>query len=191
MSDDDVRRVLVRAVLEPEFRDLVRRAPDEAFGGLDIDDDDKAALREGGPGMLRLLARALGGDTPAAPAPDAAPPPPATSAAAPVPVALAPIALQLQIQPYAVPSPEGLRVTCAVTVQAVAPQQQTASPAPAAPRPTAWTAWDHDLDSAPTRAAAAAVRSAAPQERAARIADLLRSMTSRERIGGGDAPGRA
>jgi hypothetical protein len=197
----DVTTVLVRAAIDPEFRDLVRRAPEEALRDYDLSDEDEATLRAGDAGMLRLLAAAVRevdpGTPAAAPAPADAAPAPADAApappppAAPEPVPLPPLALTLHIQPFAAQTPEGLRISCAVSMQ---PLQAAAPPAAepaAATRPTSeWTAWDHDLDSDATRDAASAVLASAPGQRRERILALLRSMTSRERIGGTSA-GRA
>jgi precorrin-3B methylase len=80
---EELRRFLVKAVVDDEFRELARREPERAFAGFALADDEKDALRGRGPEVLGLLGRALGVPAPGQPAPEPesaaapGPPPPA------------------------------------------------------------------------------------------------------------------
>ncbi len=213
--DGDLAAFLVRSVLDPAFRDLVKQSPQEAFQGFDLSADEQATVRRGDAGMLQLLAAAssasragsdAGGGTSSV-----APPPPADGSAAPgtapdfasvrraaaappaAPVtALPPITLQLKIQPWAQQSPEGLRLSFTSTIEHAGAQDPGAQPAGEqaasadSAAPQAWSAWDHDLTSDQAIRAASAARAAEPQDRRHHILELMRVMCAQEQIGGDD-----
>lgn len=185
MDADDFSLFLVRAVLDPEFRRLVRETPDEAFAGYALTDEQQAAIRSGDGGMLRLLGTVIRADDVSSPpwvsAPDPDADAPATAIDVPVP--LAPIALQVVVQPWAQQTPEGLRLSFTSSVQhSAAPATTAADAAPPTPRRD-WSAWDHDTGSEEARAAARAVQDAPAGERRARILALLRTVAGAERPG--------
>jgi len=198
-DDGNLTQFLVRAVLDAEFRHLARRSPDEAFKGYDLRDTDKAAIRSGDAGMLRLLGAALASTEDSASQTtredDSAESPPSAAAAAgttPPPVPLQPIALRVTIQPWAQQTPAGLQLTFTSAIEhagePAGEQPDATEPAASGPTPRRpWTAWDHDVESGASRAAAAAVHEAAASDRHARVLELLQAVTSGEHLGGDDA----
>jgi hypothetical protein len=50
---NDLRAFLVRATLDEEFRERVRRAPDEAFAGFELAKDEREILRRQGVEVVR------------------------------------------------------------------------------------------------------------------------------------------
>jgi hypothetical protein len=55
MTVQDVTEVLLRARDDPEFRHLLRTAPDRALHGYDIEPDERAAIISGDVARLKQL----------------------------------------------------------------------------------------------------------------------------------------
>jgi hypothetical protein len=177
----ELRRFLVKAVLDDEFRRLARTSPNAAFEGFDLTEEEQDALRRRDQDVLALLGRALRGDAvpepPPASAPDFSAPP---AAQQPTSFPLPEITLALHVAPQALQLPDGrLQVTYAASVQPLqeAPRGETEPPpAAAAAPPSTGTEWGHGVDSPATRAAARSVKDAPPEERFDRLLDLVEAL---------------
>ncbi len=138
-----LRDLLIRAALDPDFRERVRREPDAALTGYDLTSDEREALHRCDASLLPHIARAAlpprtGGSVPPRPP---LPPPPSEQR-------------RLRLRPRAVRAGDTLSVGWTVTL--VRPSERTA---PAEP-----------VD---VGAQVAAVHEATPGEREAALRALL------------------
>jgi len=60
---NDLRAFLVKATLDEEFRERVRRTPDEAFAGFELAEEERAILRRQGVEVLALIGKVLEEET--------------------------------------------------------------------------------------------------------------------------------
>lgn len=190
----DLRDFLVRVALDDVFRDLVRRAPDEAFSGYALDEAQRQTLRRPDASWLGLLGGAVREAAPEvhAPAPEVPPGP-----------SLPEARLLLVLRPYAIPDTPGPAIGWAATLQPwpsevdptalsfvvrVTPQgvavgdslsgsyTATIQPAPIAEAPETSVFADGGGAPPDVSRAAAAVLGAPPAQRYDRIRDLLAAL---------------
>lgn len=199
MSDDALRRFLVRLVMDDGLRQTLRDDPEAAFDGSGLTAEQREVLVARDERMLALIAGTFD-------APREAPPP------APDPVQVEPsylmirlvpqawqdeagqlqLAYQASVHPWPSETPPGavsflmrvapravhagggqVRLTYSASIQ---PAPRGEAP-PAAP-PSEDSPWGHRVDDAAARAAAEAVKAAPPEERYDRLLDLISAITS-------------
>ena len=168
MSFDEL---LVRAALEPELCARIVADPRGAAVGFDLTEDEiEALVARDGRLVARvgqaLRARGEGAST------DAAPPPPA-------PMRLPAVRVVLTIQPFAATLPDG-RIQLCYTAGLEPLPATPASPRAIVPEPAKpLDPWGFDPRAPGVDEAVAAVRSAPPEERIARLLDLAARVGAR------------
>jgi hypothetical protein len=153
----DLRRFLIQASMDPDFRERFRTDPDAAMAGFSLTNEERAALKRPD-ATLPLVAREAPGIREAA-ASDSSSESPAH------PPSPHHVAFFLRVFPEVVTAPDG---TLYVSHSGVLdpPHLAVAHPIP----------WQHRLGLPETQAAAEAVSEARPEDRRARILDLIQHL---------------
>jgi hypothetical protein len=142
-----LRDVLVRAALEPAFRQAVLDDPARALEGLGLSDHERDALTKGDERVLALLG--LARDDPD-PQPLTVQQPLPTAQ----PVALPEVCFVVRVMPSVVQTPAGLQITCNAAVQPFQGELPTQAAPVAAGPVTLSTSWGHQAGPSVDQAAA-------------------------------------
>ena len=188
MEKSEIRKFLVRVLLDDGFRQRLADSPEEAYAEYKLTDEQKKILNRQDEAMLALIGAAVHEAQTGSPAqeppqeaefttdtveatvltPQPAPPPPPD---------LPEVAFGIRIVPQTRYAPDGsLNVSYIASIHPLQPGGQPQSPPPPqrpAPPPSVW---GHQLHSPAAQAAATAVKEAGEADRYSRLLELISAM---------------
>ena len=165
----DLRALLVRATLDEEFRELMRRDLDRAFEGYELESEDEAVLRRGDHGLLALIGKVLAEEITVREAPEL--PDTAPESAAPS-VQLPDLKFDVTLSPTQI----GDVLTYRASIEHAPTRPSAGGPAPSRAAPPTDPQWGHRLGSAAAHEAADAVRKAPEGERSSALLALIAAL---------------
>ncbi|MBT3222409.1 MAG: hypothetical protein HN348_25330 [Proteobacteria bacterium] len=184
MEQSEIRKFLVRVLLDDGFRQLLANTPEEAFAEYTLTGEQKEILRRQDEAMLALIGAAVHETqtNEAAPIPIPAQPSqkeepaarPAPQPSLPPPPDLPEVSFGIRIVPQTRYAPDGsLHVTYAASIHTIQPGADAQPAAPAPPPTPPQSAWGHQILSPAAQRAATAVKEANDKDRYSLLLELV------------------